>query len=320
MDSYLSIAEKVLAEAEMPLSAKEILRRAYLADLVPGHLYGKTQHKTLQARISEDIRASGQNSAFYRVERGVFFLSRLRNSPALTDKQRQGFNARPRFRELNRKPVLAVLNSIVRQLVGENPYLPISDFKTVLSFETTAYKKLKAVKASHDYPVWAFLVVKKDDMVLSYRHGSYRENRDGFLNQRTIGFSTLLTADDATFFEQEDFGLITAGLRSVFVDLGVPLRSVDLNAERRCAKMEFVSVFNEGDNSHEIVCVVTYKCPDWLEPLKKRLAINDVSWLTATHVPNHLDDFDEWSKKIIPKLFSDYKTSLRRANEINPAA
>jgi hypothetical protein len=54
MNSYLTIASKVLSEARQPLSAVQILRAAYDLQIVPRDLYGKTQHKTLQARIAED--------------------------------------------------------------------------------------------------------------------------------------------------------------------------------------------------------------------------------------------------------------------------
>jgi hypothetical protein len=55
VDTYLGIAQKVLERARRPLTPREILREAYRSDLVPYHLHGATQHKTLQARLSEHI-------------------------------------------------------------------------------------------------------------------------------------------------------------------------------------------------------------------------------------------------------------------------
>jgi len=79
VDSYLAIAERVLEEARMPLVPSEILRRAYLADAVPPQLYGRTQHKTLQARLSEDILLKRERSAFFRTDPGHYLLARVPN-------------------------------------------------------------------------------------------------------------------------------------------------------------------------------------------------------------------------------------------------
>ena len=49
------IARRVLQEARQPLSAKEILQVAYQMQIVPPDLFGRTQHKTLQARLFTDI-------------------------------------------------------------------------------------------------------------------------------------------------------------------------------------------------------------------------------------------------------------------------
>jgi len=55
----------------------QILRAAYDLQIVPRDLYGKTQHKTLQARIAEDILRNRGRSEFVRTERGRFFLRSL---------------------------------------------------------------------------------------------------------------------------------------------------------------------------------------------------------------------------------------------------
>lgn len=311
MSTYLTIAEQILEEAEQPLTAKEILSLAYQKDLVPSNLYGKTQHKTLQARISVDIRKRGDESAFYRTSRGVFFLTKLRNAPFLTEKQQQGILARPRFRELNRQPVLSVVSDNVKAHSDKKGFIEKSYFKEILSYTSVKYSKLKELKKTGDYPVWAFVVVKKDDTILTYRHGRYRESRDGFLNQRTIGFKTLVNAKDKTFLDNEDFGLTTAGLVSTYADLGVPLKTVNVDQEKNKAEMEFLLAFDDVSDETELVCILTYDCPDWLEPFKRRLAINDLSWLKTSHAPNNLEDFDDWSQKILPELFAKYNAKQK---------
>lgn len=98
------------------MTAREILEWAYAADLMPVSLHGRTQHKTLHARISVDIRTRGESSLFYRAARGVFFLNQLRALPSLSERHQQGIYAVPRYRELNRNPVLCVRQEVVNNI------------------------------------------------------------------------------------------------------------------------------------------------------------------------------------------------------------
>jgi HB1, ASXL, restriction endonuclease HTH domain len=74
LDAYLQIAESILKIERRPLSARAILAAAYRHGLVPMHLHGNTQHKTLGARISEDIITLHDDSLFFRTAPGRFFL------------------------------------------------------------------------------------------------------------------------------------------------------------------------------------------------------------------------------------------------------
>lgn len=304
MNAYLTIAHKILLKVGKPLNAQQILREAHLADLVPAHLHGITQHKTLHARISEDIRRFGERSLFYRTDRGVFYLQALRDSATLTPKQRHGIEARPRYRELNNHPVLAVPFNILPKNLE---YFDASVIDKFFQASDLRFKRLKDL-GEVEAPFWTFVIVKKEDSVLTYRHGRYREDRDGFLNQRSIGFKSLFAEKDKTFLDTNDHGVVVSGLASTLADLGVPPRRFDLESEKSNAAIEFLTVFEGQDFKKEVICVVTYDCPDWLQPLKRRLAINDLSWLSFAHNPNHLDDFDDWSKKILLKIFEQYRS------------
>ena len=74
MNSYLQIAQSVLQKSRQPLSAREILDAAYRLQLVPEHLFGKTQYKTLQARLSEDLLRNRKRTIFARTGPGRFVL------------------------------------------------------------------------------------------------------------------------------------------------------------------------------------------------------------------------------------------------------
>jgi HB1, ASXL, restriction endonuclease HTH domain len=83
LDAYLQIAESILKIERRPLSARAILAAAYRHGLVPTHLHGNTQHKTLGARISEDIITLHDESLFFRTAPGRFFLREFLTDVAL---------------------------------------------------------------------------------------------------------------------------------------------------------------------------------------------------------------------------------------------
>jgi hypothetical protein len=305
MSVYLEVAEQVIENAGVPLNSKQILQKAYDLNLLPSNLYGKTQHKTFHARISVDIRKNEETSPFYRAERGIFFLKRLRNLPHIPKHHKKGIHVVPRSRELNREPVLGINNKIIEALKSHTGFLKHKKVEKALSLNNLQYGDAKNFITGFS-KLCVFVVVQKQEKILTYREGKYREDRDGFSNQRTIGFKTLVTANDKTFLDNEDHGVVFAGLSATLTDLGVPFETINIDEEKKSAKIQFIlSPQDDGD----VVCVVNYVCPSWFEPLKRTLAINDLSWLSTDHLPNNIKDFDCWSQSIIPELFSIYNFS-----------
>jgi hypothetical protein len=94
MSTYLDLAERVLRDARKPLTAIQMLRQMYAMELAPSHLHGRTQHKTLQARLSEDILRHRNSSRFYRTAPGKFFLRALMDDPTIPEKERRPIIAR----------------------------------------------------------------------------------------------------------------------------------------------------------------------------------------------------------------------------------
>ncbi len=60
-----------------PMKPREILQLAYVHGLVPRHLHGKTQHKTLTARLSTDILRYKERSKFFDHGQADFSLRNL---------------------------------------------------------------------------------------------------------------------------------------------------------------------------------------------------------------------------------------------------
>jgi HB1, ASXL, restriction endonuclease HTH domain len=96
-----------LAEARTPLPPREILRRGLSSGIVPNSLHGKTQHKTLQARLSEDILLRHERSVFFRTKPGYFFLREFLTDARIPAEYRTPIVARRRRRELAYPQALA---------------------------------------------------------------------------------------------------------------------------------------------------------------------------------------------------------------------
>jgi hypothetical protein len=302
LDAYLEIAAKILKAERRPLSPDAILRTAYRKALVPAHLHGKTQHKTLQARISEDIVHRRDHSLFFRTEPGRFFLREFLTDQTIPEEFRRPFPARRRFRELVRGPALAIEFEALRAVSKENTPIQPHKIFGLLKEERYRYDDPRNIRDNIVF-VRSFVCVYRDDEILTYRIGRYRDDRDNFLSRRSIGFSTFVHLDEHTFFNLDDFGIIDSGIRATKIDLDIP----DLPFEDQVhAILSCFIWFTSGSGSTDLLAVINFECPSWFEPLKRRLALNDLAWLDACNPVNDVEDFDPWSKSVLLAHYGAY--------------
>jgi hypothetical protein len=297
MDSYLQIAEDVLRHVRRPLSALQILRAAYEHGVAPAHLRGQTQQKTLGARLSEDILDQRENSRFYRTAPGRFMLRELANDPSIPEELRQPIVARRRLRDLVQKRSLAFNWSALKHSEQPNAVIDNSVILHLINQGEFHYASSSRARNADEIVVWAFVLVVKDGAVLTYRQGHYRENRDTFMHRRTIGFYTPVADHDLSLFDQEDHGIVSSGIRALATDLD--LQDPDLRSLLIKGSELRAFVLPREPSSRDLLAVVSFSCPDWLDPTTKRLAINDLQWMDLRTQPNHEEDFDPWSQTIL---------------------
>ncbi len=295
MESYLEIAKRVLSCERRPMSARAILSAAYRSDIVPHHLHGKTQHKTLQARLSEDILKFKRNSVFYRTKPGHFFLTEFQADPEIPEKYRTPFPARRRTRDLLKGPLLAVdRDAIPVRAFGDDAWKWLS---TAFAGDHLLYRDPKENRDGLAF-LWTFAMVYRGNQVLSYRVGRYRDDRDSFANKRTVGFANVVHSNYCTLFNHDDHGILESAVTAASTDLDLA-SSLDLFYKtERAPRLESICVSDTGGNP-AYVAVVRLECPDWFEPLTRRLSLNDLQWLDFSTPPNHIEDFDPWSRMVI---------------------
>lgn len=297
MDSYLEIAAQVLRVNRRPMSPRAILAEAYRIELVPPNLYGRTQHKTLQARISEDIIQKKGRSAFFRTGPGKFFLTEFLNDETIPKNYRQPFVARRRYRELIRGPVLAIKADVLNNHIREGEAVDPCKILEILRNQKEPYLN---AKDSDDGLIFirSFVCVIRDSQILTYRLGRYRDDRDAFTHKRSVGFSTLVHADEQTLFAPYDLGITESGIRATQIDLDLPITPSPSFSSIEMNYFKFL-LATQPSGTNDLLAVITFKCPEWFEPLRKRLALNDLMWIDVNVQVNNIEDFDPWSRTVL---------------------
>ena len=301
MDAYLEIAERVLRAARRPLSAKAILDAAFQAGIVPEHLHGQSQHKTLQARLSEYILEFKKDGIFFRTEPGVFFLTEFESDPEIPEKHKEHFSARRRTRDLFRAPALA----FNRRFIEECQRTYFENWTDLISeaSDAGAIKYVDPRSDRSDYlPVWSFSVVRRAKQVLSYRIGRYRDDRDSFALRKSIGFPAMVSYFDQSLFSQGDMGASECGLRAILTDLDISTNSFRASNGIVMPSISFALFVHDLDVQPSLLFVMDWICPDWFEPTMRRLSLNDPTWMDIAVAPNDVDDFEPWSVAALGKL------------------
>lgn len=304
MDSYLDIARTVLQAARRPLNAKAMLDMAYEAGVVPPHLHGRTQHKTLQARLSEDILHHRERSAFYRTEPGQFALKIFLDDPSIPQEWKVPFPARRRTRDLKRSYALGVRRSVAHA-IGTRMTLFDAVFGRAEAEGAVAAMHPDDMYARGYCAVWTFSVVRRGDCVLAYRVGRYRDDRDAFADRRSIGFPGALAADDVSLFSHDRLGVVDCATTVLQYDLDLSLATVDGaddNASARRPKIDGVIAVEGMEGALDVIVILSWACPDWFEPTTRRLSLNEPNWLCSKSRLNDINDFEPWSARVLAHL------------------
>lgn len=273
---------------------------AYKAGLVPPHLHGRTQHKTLQARLSEDILRHRDTSLFYRTQPGQFALTEFLDDQDIPSEWKVSFPARRRIRDLKRPHALAVRRSFARKLLWSTGVF--EDVIRAAEAEDALASMHPDEMAGRSYcAVWTFSMVRKADCVLAYRIGRYRNDCDAFANKRSIGFPGALAAEDVSLFSRDRLGVEDCAITVLQHDLDLSLAAFDSRSSRQPV-IDGVMAVEGMDGAFDIVVVLSWRCPDWFEPTTRRLSLNDPVWLCSTTRINNIDDFEPWSARALARL------------------
>ena len=289
------------------MSAKKILEAAYQAKIVPHTLYGKTQHKTLQARLSEHILHFRSNGVFYRTAPGYFFLNELENDSDVPDRFKDRFTARRRVRDLTRHLNYGFDISFVEEFCGKNFF----DWESFVS-EASKKKAIHNIEKGDNIEslarAWAFPIARRGAKVLSYRIGKYRDDTGDLAAQKTVGFPSQISFHDSTLFSYLDLGARHCALNALVTDLDISIRALGRSDGLEQPTILFGSVVRDKNDVPSVLCFLDWQCPSWFEPTRRRLSLNDMRWMSVDTPPNNFDEFEPWSTVILKNLISRQHT------------
>lgn len=300
-DAYLNMAETVIRSAGVPLRPAEMVSFAYASNLLPWHLHGARQDKTLHARLSEDISRNRESSLFCRTSPGTFFLRELLphssdKIPAITE-----FFARPRKKELRRDYVLTIQSSDLVTQSPDEPFVPMSQLRGLISDGQYTYRPFSEVaRSDHLIAVHSFVVIFDGWEVLSFRTGKFRPESDPLQGSRSLGIGGTVFAQDVDLLFDSMAGIVANGIEELSYGVGLPMQLAE-RARYENEMRPWAGVLIKKGLKHPNVMhvVLGYSRPPEFMPSKAALSINDLRWIDLRRIANTIDHYDEASKKLL---------------------
>jgi hypothetical protein len=118
------------------------------------------------------------------------------------------------------------------------------------------------------------------------------------LHKRSIGFSALVHQNEHTLFSDGDLGIVDAGVSATKIDLDISTLSPECSEPDYADLRAFIWV-NQPLSARALLALVVYNCPTWFEPVRRRLALNDLRWINPITGINNIEDFDPWSQAVL---------------------
>ena len=141
-------------------------------------------------------------------------------------------------------------------------------------------------------------MVRRNDWILAYRIGTYRDDRDAFANRKSIGLPCTLSFDDISLFSSGSFGVEECAISVLAQHLDLSYSAFQ-DQDSSVLKIDSVMIVDNADATLDVVIVLVWDCPEWFEPISNRLSLNDPYWLCTSMSYGDSTEFEPWSAKIL---------------------
>jgi predicted NUDIX family phosphoesterase len=341
--TYLRVAEIVLASALWPLKAREIVERAIERGLFGDHVLSRTPEKSMQARLSTDILNGANRSRFVRTQRGRFALrSTLIGTPQSSDETEA--NGTPRISEyVAERRVLRFPKEEVL-CTSEDAFSEVLTFQGIdtdaapilhrlLNERNVLYVSRAEAEARDDAKQFVTYVLVQCGQRLLFFRRSYLSRAAEFLRgSKCVGFGGHVSAADADILSLGDRGLAACARRELIEELRLPdgaeAEQISRRAEARPTSshlprtpnrstirlfydvpLERLGVLNDdsSENGRRHAAVI-YRAwlPEWnfARRLQKgESSIKGLGWIDLSKDKVDISDFEYWSQLCLRKFY-----------------
>jgi hypothetical protein len=226
--TYLRIAEIVLASALSPLKAREIVDRGIERGLFGDHILGRTPEKSMQARLSMDIVNRTGQSKFLRTERGRFDLrAKLPHSTNTTGTE---YFAEKRVLRTPKEEVLCTSQNAFEEVLTfqgiDTDATPI--LGRMLRDDSIEYVSRSEAEVRNDAKQFiTYVVVQCGQQLLLFKR-SYLSRAAEFLRgSKCVGFGGHVSQADFDILSLDDRGISACARRELMEELHLPSAEVE---------------------------------------------------------------------------------------------
>ena len=304
-NAYLHLAYEALRVAKKPLTPLEMITLAQKDGFMPEHLHGKTQHKTLAARLSVYIRQSSSKAAFYRTAPATYFLAELQEDPSVPDKYKQIFVGNLRSKTIRQEEVLVIPRDILSKSIN-GEYVPYDEtvFLNLYKNHCHFMDRARAEKDASVKQFVTFTLVFHKTSLLIYRRGKFTTTSERLKGQLSVGFGGHVNDKDFSLFATGGDALLQNAARELREELFLDEYYDNQEETKNQAELlGYVNVDDSPDAQHHIAVIVAFNHKSSELPTKGEMSINKLEWLDLTHKKNDLSDFDLWSRMILQNIF-----------------
>jgi hypothetical protein len=266
--------------------------------IVPPHLHGRTQHKTLQARLAEDILIRRQRSQFVRTQPGRFLLRSLLTDPNVPEEYKSEFPAPRRAEQLQNFLVLCWRN--LRPPESDTfVLLEGKQEEAFLASLRLEYRLLSEVSDRSDFSFFKTVtVIVRDRFFLMSR--SYSRSGNDLSGPKSAGLFAYVTVDDRNLFSSDPYGFAEAAKRSLAEQAHM---TDDLLRDLDKRRLRHVGLVNGGPASCTATVVFVYVCHPKFDPVERHPYSRNFFWQDVDQRLNRSDDFDQCSELLINSGF-----------------
>jgi predicted NUDIX family phosphoesterase len=336
--TYLRVAEIVLADALSPLKAREIVDRGIERGLFGDHVLSQTPEKSMQARLSMDILNRDGQSIFVRTGRGRFTLrSKLLDDSHRYEETRAGHTT-PAYEYVAERRVLRTPKEEVL-CVHECAFGDVLTFQGIdtdavpilaclLSDQNESYVPRSDAEMRNNAKQFVTYVLVQCGQRLLFFKRSYLSRAAEFLQgSKCIGFGGHVSAADVDILTRGDRGLSACARRELTEELHLPeiatrggQTAQNSKVLPRIPNRATVRLFQEvsleqlgvlNDDSSEVGrrhVAVIYRAwlSDWdqVRRLQKGdSSIKGLGWIDLSKDKVEISDFEYWSQLCLRKFY-----------------